>query len=141
MMIKRATTTFTVLVLSYAVLGSVVFLGVPLSSRLLGQWRVVQVFGAEVNQSEHQLTIRFDKDGRVVGRSKCGAFTDQWTTGPDRLHIQGLKPSGCALTEQNAMERRLMEAMGQARETRVEKNGVMLMHQGRPVALLVPQQT
>lgn len=140
-MYKRATTTLFALVLTYVVLGSVVFMGVPLSSRLLGQWRVVQVFGSDVSRGLPPLTIRFDKDGKLVGRSNCGTFTGKWSTGPNQVRFQGMVPSGGDCGEMSAVEQRVIKAMAVARETRVEKNGVVLMHAGKPVALLVPQQT
>ncbi|MBX2973872.1 MAG: META domain-containing protein [Flavobacteriales bacterium] len=127
--------------LACGVSASVVFLGVPLSSRLLGQWRVVQVFGNDLTRSFPPFTVRFEKDGRLVGRSGCGTFTGNWTTGPDRVHFRGMVPSGGNCGELSVVERKVIEAMAVARETRVEKNGVVLMHEGKPVALLVPQQT
>lgn len=140
-MLKRAALTISTLVLGYAVLGSVVFLGVPLSSRLLGQWRVVQVFGSDLGRAMPPLTIRFDKDGKLVGRSKCGTFTGSWSTGPNQIRLQGMVPSGCECGEMRAVEQRVINAMAVARETRIEKNGVVLLHAGKPVAMLVPQKT
>ncbi len=140
-MFKRLATTSATLTLTYVVLGSIVFMGVPLSSRLLGQWRVVEVFGSDLSQALSPLTIRFDKDGRLVGRSNCGTFTGSWTTGPNQVRFQGMVPSRCACGEMGVVEQRVIRAMAVARETRVERNGVVLMHAGKPVALLVPQQT
>lgn len=140
-MITRITATLASLLIVCTAFGSVVFLGVPLSSRLLGQWRVVQVFGDNLDPGASPLTIRFDKDGKLVGHSKCGTFTGRWTTGPDQVRFQGMVPSGCDRSDMGTVESRLFQAMAVAREARVEKNGVLLMHQGRPVAMLVPQQT
>jgi len=109
----------------------VVFLGVPLSSRLLGQWRVVQVFGNDPTRSFPPFTIRFDQNGKLVGRSDCGTFTGNWSTGPNQVRFQGMVPSEGDCGEMSAVEQRLIKVMAVARETRVEKNGV---------ALLVPQQ-
>lgn len=140
-MITRLTTTLLSAVCACSLFGSVVFLGIPLSSRLLGQWRVVQVFGDKLDPGGSPLTIRFDKDGKLVGRSKCGTFTGRWSTGPDQVRFQGMVPSGCSGGDPGAVEERLIRAMAVAREARVEKHGVVLMHQGKAVALLVPQQT
>ena len=46
-MIKRFAATVPTLVLSYVMLGSVVFTGISLSSKLMGRWRVVKVFGGQ----------------------------------------------------------------------------------------------
>ncbi len=140
-MSTRITTTLACVLLGCTVFGSVVFLGVPLSSRLLGQWRVVQVFGDKLDPGASPLTIRFDKDGKLVGHSRCGTFTGRWTTGPDQVRFQSMVPSGCDRNDPGALESRLFQAMSIAREARVEKSGVLLMHQGKPVAMLVPQQT
>lgn len=140
-MFKRLATTSATLTLTYVVLGSIVFMGVPLSSRLLGQWRVVEVFGSDLSQALSPLTIRFDKDGRLVGRSSCGTFRGRWSTGPDRVHFVGLAHAEGRCGEQGAEERQVMEAMAGTREARMEQNGMVLMHQGRPVARLIPHRT
>lgn len=46
-MIKRLAATVPPLVLSYVMLGSVVFTGISLNSKLIGRWRVVKVFGSD----------------------------------------------------------------------------------------------
>ena len=139
-MFKRIATTIATLVLTYAVLGSVVYPGLSLSSRLLGRWRVVQVFGSDLSRSL-PLVIELDKSGNVIGRSKCGTFTGRWSTGRDQVRFQGLVPSACNCGEMRMVEQKVIAAMGAARETRIEKNGVVLMQDGKDVVLLVPQIT
>ena len=139
-MFKRIATTIATLVLTYAVLGSVVYPGLSLSSRLLGRWRVVQVFGSDLSRSL-PLVIELDKRGNVIGRSKCGTFTGRWSTGRDQVRFQGLVPSACNCGEMRMVEQKVIAAMGAARETRIEKNGVVLMQDGKDVVLLVPQIT
>jgi len=139
-MFKRIATTIATLVLTYAVLGSVVYPGLSLSSRLLGRWRVVQVFGSDLSRSL-PLVIELDKSGNVIGRSKCGTFTGRWSTGRDQVRFQGLVPSACNCGEMRMVEQKVIAAMGAARETRIEKNGVVLMQDGKAVVLLVPQIT
>lgn len=140
-MFKRIATTIATLVLTYAVFGSVVFPGISLSSRLLGRWRVVQVFGSDLSRTFPPLTIELDKSGKLIGKSKCGTFTGRWSTGKNEVRFQGLVPSACNCGDMRLVEQKVIEAMGAARETRIDKNGVVLMHGGKPVALLVPQQT
>lgn len=140
-MFKRIATTIATLVLTYAVLGSVVFPGLSLSSRLLGRWRVVKVFGSDLSGNLPPLTIELDKNGRLVGRSSCGTFTGRWSTGKNQVRFQGLVPSSSNCGEMRVVEQRVIEAMGAARETRIDKNGMVLMQGGRAVALLVPQRT
>ncbi len=139
-MFKRIATTIATLVFTYAVLGSVVYPGLSLSSRLLGRWRVVQVFGSDLSRSL-PLVIELDKSGNVIGRSKCGTFTGRWSTGRDQVRFQGLVPSACNCGEMRMVEQKVIAAMGAARETRIEKNGVVLMQDGKAVVLLVPQIT
>ena len=139
-MFKRIATTIATLVLTYAVLGSVVYPGLSLSSRLLGRWRVVQVFGSDLSRSL-PLVIELDKRGNVIGRSKCGTFTGRWSTGRDQVRFQGLVPSACNCGEMRMVEQKVIAAMGAARETRIEKNGGVLMQDGKDVVLLVPQIT
>ncbi|MEZ4790564.1 MAG: META domain-containing protein [Flavobacteriales bacterium] len=141
-MSKRAMTMLPTVFMAYAVWGSVVFLGVPLSSRLLGQWRVVEVFGQDLTRNGQQaLIIRFDKDGRLEGRSACGTFTGSWTTAPDQVRFQALRPSHCDQAGSRTVEQRVLHAMSVTRETRVVNGRVMLMHEGRPLVMLEPQRT
>ncbi len=139
---KRLVTMFPTVLMAYAVWGSVVFLGVPLSSRLLGQWRVVELFGQDLTVNGQQaLIIRFDKDGRLEGRSDCGTFTGVWTTAPDQVRFRALRPSRCDQAGSKAIEQRVLHAMTVTRETRVVNGRVMLMHEGRPLVMLEPQRT
>ncbi|MBL7951854.1 MAG: META domain-containing protein [Flavobacteriales bacterium] len=140
-MLKRLATTISTLILTYAVLGSVVFPGISLSSRLLGRWRVVQVFGSDLSRTLPPLTIELDKSGKLIGKSTCGTFTGRWSTGKNEVRFQGLVPSACECDDMRLVERTVIEAMGAARETRIDKNGMVLMQGGRAVALLVPQRT
>lgn len=140
-MFKRLATTIPTLVLTYAVLGSVVFPGISLSSKLLGRWRVVKVFGNDLSRTFPPLTIELDKNGRLVGKSTCGTFTGRWSTGRNEVRFQGMVPSNCNCGDMRLVEQKVIEAMGAARETRIEKNGVVLMQGGKAVALLVPQRT
>ncbi len=140
-MIKRFSLTFPTLVLTYALMGSVVFTGVSLSRKLLGNWRVVSVFGNDISRVFPPLTIELDKNGRIIGRSRCGIFTGRWSTGNNEVRFLGLVPSGCNCGELRSVEQKVIEAMAMARETHVGKDGVVLMDHGRPVALLVPQRT
>jgi heat shock protein HslJ len=140
-MFKRIATTIPTLVLTYAVLGSVVFSGISLSSKLLGRWRVVKVFGSDLSRTFPPLTIELDKSGRLVGKSTCGTFTGRWSTGKNVVRFQGIVPSTCNCGDMRVVEKKVIEAMGAARETRIDKNGVVLMQDGRAVAFLVPQRT
>ncbi|MCB0766177.1 MAG: META domain-containing protein [Flavobacteriales bacterium] len=140
-MLKRFATLFPTVFMAYAVWGSVVFLGVPLSSRLLGQWRVVEVFGQDLSRTDQALTIRFDKDGHLEGRSACGTFTGVWTTAPDQVRFRALRPSHCDQAGSRTIEQRVLHAMTVTRETRVQNGRVMLMHEGRPLVMLAPQRT
>lgn len=140
-MMKRLTITMCTLAVTWVVMGSVVFTGVSLSSRLLGRWRVVQVFGSELSSTLPPFTVELDRTGRVVGRSTCGTFSGRWSTGRNEVRFQGMRPSTCNCGELRQVEQRVIEAMGAARETRIDRNGVMLMQEGRPVALLVPHRT
>lgn len=140
-MFKRSAATLSTLVLTYAVMGSVVFPGLSLSSKLLGRWRVVKVFGSDLSRALPPLTIELDKSGRLVGRSTCGTFTGRWSTGKNEVRFQGIVPSTCNCGEMRVVEQRVIEAMDAARETRIDKNGVVLMQDGKAVAFLVPQRT
>jgi heat shock protein HslJ len=140
-MTRRIATIALPLVLTYSVMGSVVYTGMSLGNRLLGRWRVMKVFGNDISRGFPPLTIELARDGRLTGSSRCGTFTGNWSTGRNEVRFQGLVPSGCNCGELRSVEQKLLEAMGAARETRIEKNGVVLMDQGRPVAFLVPQRT
>ncbi|HRH68733.1 MAG: META domain-containing protein [Flavobacteriales bacterium] len=140
-MIKRLAATVPTLVLSYAMLGSVVFTGISLSSKLMGRWRVVKVFGSDVPTVFPPMTIELDKSGKLVGRSRCGTFTGRWSTGNNEVRFQGLVPSSCTCGDLRVAEQKFLEAIGSARQTKIGKDGLMLMSGGKPVALLVPQRT
>lgn len=140
-MIKRLAATVPTLVLSYAMFGSVVFTGISLSSKLMGRWRVVKVFGIELPTTFPPMTIDLDKNGKLVGRSRCGTFTGRWSTGHNEVRFQGLVPSNCTCGDLRLAEQKFLEAIGSARQTKIGKDGLMLMSGGKPVALLVPQRT
>ena len=140
-MLKRLATTLPSLVIAYALLGSVVFTGVTLSGKLMGRWRVVKLFDADISSTYPPLTIDLDRSGKLIGRSRCGTFTGRWSTGNNEVRFQGIVPSGCNCGDLRMVEQRLIEAMGSARQTKLEKDGLILMDHGRPVAMLVPQRT
>lgn len=140
-MIKRFAATVPTLVLSYVMLGSVVFTGISLSSKLMGRWRVVKVFGSDLPTAFPPMTIDLDKSGKLVGRSRCGTFTGRWSTGNNEVRFQGLVPSSCTCGDLRLAEQKFLEAIGSARQTKIGKDGLMLMSGGKPVALLVPQRT
>jgi len=125
--------------LTEAAFSSVVFLGVPLSNRLLGQWRVVQVYGKDLSQVQAPCLIRFDGDGRYVGRTNSGVFTGQWTTGRDQVRFQNLGPVPVGQVPPG-WERQVRMAMNGLREARLERDALVLLHQGMPVARLVQQR-
>ena len=140
-MIKRLAATIPALVLSCVMLGSVVFTGISLSSKLMGRWRVVKVFGSELSSVFPPMTIDLDKSGRLTGRSRCGTFTGRWSTGNNEVRFQSLIPSSCTCGDLRLAEQKFLEAIGSARQTKIGKDGLMLMGGGKPVALLVPQRT
>jgi heat shock protein HslJ len=140
-MMKRFSTTLPGLILTYALMGSVVFTGVSLSKKLVGRWRVVMVYNADISHTFPPMTIELNKDGKVVGRSSCGTFTGRWSTGRDQVRFRSLVPSGCRCGDLRTLEERLIRAMGASEEHRLEKTGLVLMDQGRPVARLVPLRT
>ena len=140
-MMKRSVITLSSLIVTYALLGSVVFTGVSLSSKLLGRWRVVKVFEADISRVFPPMTIDLDRSGRVTGRSHCGVFTGSWSSVNNQVRFQGMVPSGCNCGEFRNVERRFIQAMGSTQGTRMEKEGLILMDHGKPVALLVPQRT
>ncbi|MCB0770709.1 MAG: META domain-containing protein [Flavobacteriales bacterium] len=140
-MMKRFSTTLPGLVLTYALMGSVVFTGVSLSRKLVGRWRVVKVYDADLRSSFPPMTIELNKDGQVVGRSSCGTFTGRWSTGRDHVRFRGLVPSGCRCGDLRTVEEQLIRAMGASEEHRLERTGLVLIDHGRPVARLVPLRT
>ncbi|MEZ4738956.1 MAG: hypothetical protein R2818_06275 [Flavobacteriales bacterium] len=83
-MLKRLIFTLSGTMLAVALMGSVVFTGLSLSRKLMGHWRVVMVYDADVSLAFPPFTIELDKYGRVIGRSGCGTFTGKWSTGSGR---------------------------------------------------------
>lgn len=140
-MLKRLIFTLSGTMLAVALMGSVVFTGLSLSRKLMGHWRVVMVYDADVSLAFPPFTIELDKYGRVIGRSGCGTFTGKWSTGSGEVRFQALVPSGCNCGAQRSVEEKLIKAMATAREHRVENNGLLLIDHGRAVARLVPERT
>jgi len=50
-------TTLAFLVLTCGLVASVVFAGVSLNSRLMGKWRVVELFGADISKTSPPFTL------------------------------------------------------------------------------------
>lgn len=140
-MLKRSTILFSGMMFGHALLGSVVFTGVCLSKQLVGKWLVVQVFSVDLPAANPPISLELDKYGKLIGRSRCGVFTGQWSTGQSALRFKGLMPSACECGEARQLEQSLIRAMGTAEQHRLDKNGLVLMHNGKAVAKLVHSRT
>lgn len=136
-MVKRSITLVMACFTGCLLMGSVVFTGLRVNG-IAGKWRLVKLYGSDVAQFASPVTLEFDKRGVVLGHSSCGLFTGRWRACENGLRIQDLVPSSCAVDEMRAVERKLLVAMGQAEQHRVENNRLVLMHNGKPVALLEP---
>lgn len=134
-MVKRSITTAIACLAGCLLMASVVFTGL---NTLAGKWRLVQLYGSEVGPSSSPITLEFNSRGALIGHSSCGLFTGRWRASEGGLRIKDLVPSKCACGELRAVESKLLDAMGQAEQHRLGKNSLVLMHQGRTVALLVP---
>ncbi|MEO8590128.1 MAG: META domain-containing protein [Flavobacteriales bacterium] len=134
-MVKRSITTVLACLAGCLLMGSVVFTGLH---GIAGKWRLVELYGTDVAQFASPVTLEFDKRGVLVGHSSCGLFTGSWRACENGLRIKDLVPSTCACGELRTVERKLLDAMGEAEQHRLEKNQLVLMHHGKRVALLVP---
>ena len=122
-------------------MGSVVFTGVSLSKKLMGRWLVVMVYNDDIGRTLPPFTVEFDKEGRLTGRSRCGTFRGQWSTGNNELRIRGLVPSGCNCGNLRELEQQVIRAMGSSEQHKLERDGLVLLKGGKPVAVLVQQRT
>jgi hypothetical protein len=81
-MMKRSVITLSSLIVTYALLGSVVFTGVSLSSKLLGRWRVVKVFEADISRVFPPMTIDLDRGLSQKGWPLFIALGSEMIEGP-----------------------------------------------------------
>jgi len=136
-MIKRSIATVLACFAGCLLMGSVVFTGLHVKG-ITGKWRLVKLYGTDVGQLFSPVTLEFESHGLLLGSSRCGLFAGRWRASQSELRIKDLVPSSCACGELRAVERKLLTAMGEAEQHRVEMNRLVLMHDGQPVALLVP---
>lgn len=136
-MVKRSITTVLACLAGCLMMGSVVFTGLHVKG-ITGKWRLVSLYGTEVGALFSPVTLEFESHGLLLGSSQCGLFAGRWRAGQSALRINDLVPSSCACGELRTIERKLLTAMSEAEQHRLVKDKLVLMHEGKPVAMLVP---
>lgn len=136
-MVKRTITSVLACLTGCVMMGSVVFTGLHVKG-ITGKWRLVNLYGTDVGSLFSPVTLEFESHGLLLGRSRCGVFAGRWRAGQSALRINDLVASTCACGELRTIERKLLTAMSEAEQHRRVKDKLVLMHEGKPVAMLAP---
>ncbi|MCB0787426.1 MAG: META domain-containing protein [Flavobacteriales bacterium] len=133
-MVRATIRTLLLLMLAVPLTSSVVFKG-P-SKDPSGTWKLTRLYNDDMKFFRQELVLSFTNDGRLMGKSACGAFSGTWSVQDGHMRIADLRHSDAPCGYTRHVERKLFQALQETRMVQRKGEVMDLMCQERRVAVL-----